>query len=449
MKILLVQSYLDKDTPLVFPLGLSYLCAYLSKHELEVLDLNLYEEPYKELRKRLTEFLPEAVCVSLRNIDNQNRISICYFYKEFQSTIKEIKRTTGDIPLIVGGAGFSMFAREIMERNQQIDFGIFQEGEESLPGLLDNFDKPQDINGIFYRKNGSVIFTGKKELPDIKNVLFPVRDVFDLSKYTMAKFPFGVQTKRGCFLDCTYCNYPFLSGNKVRLRHFDNVVDEIQELLEKYSIDNFIFTDSVFNAPIKHARQICEEIIRRKLKVKWAAYFDIRFAEEDFLVLAKNAGCQDFIFSPDAVSKCALQGLNKGISSVDINRTVGFFINNEQLQQSHASFGFFLNAPGETLVGLVQTLFFYLKLKCILRGRGGSGVSWIRIEPDTGILKIAVENGILKSGTDLLPDKEIDLKDLFYSQPPLCYIDSFLLATLRALIGTKKLIKKLLKKEGL
>ena len=126
-----------------------------------------------------------------------------------------------------------------------------------------------------------------------------------------------------------------------------------------------------------------------------------------------------------------------------------FFINNEQLQQSHASFGFFLNAPGETLVGLVQTLFFYLKLKCILRGRGGSGVSWIRIEPDTGILKIAVENGILKSGTDLLPDKEIDLKDLFYSQPPLCYIDSFLLATLRALIGTKKLIKKLLKKEGL
>ena len=445
MKILLIQSYLLRKSNTIFPLGLACLASCLKTHDVRILDLNLYEDPYAELQTQLAEFVPDVVGISLRNIDNQTRISLCYFYKEYQATIGKIKELAPLTPLVTGGAGYSMFAREIMERNPELDFGIYQEGEESFSELLDNMDDPQKVQGVFFRKNGKVVFSGHRKMPDITSLPVPRRDFAEISKYSISKFAFGIQTKRGCSLNCTYCNYPLLSGRKVRLRRPENVVDEIEELIDKYQINSFIFTDSVFNVPVHHAGKICEEIIRRKIKVRWAAYFDIRFADKDFLLLARCSGCQDFVFSPDAVSEGALKGLNKGICKTDIDRTIALFRTQKTLKTAHAKFNFFVNGPGETFFGFLLTLFFYLQTKFLLRGRGGSGIAWIRIEPDTDLYNIAVDNGILKSETDLLPDAENGLKDLFFSQPPLHHLDSFVIVLLKITVGAKKIVKKIIK----
>jgi radical SAM superfamily enzyme YgiQ (UPF0313 family) len=441
MKILLIQSYVGKGVPLVYPLGLSCLASCLPTHEIRILDLNLFKDPYERLQKDLTRFKLDVIGISLRNIDNQDRIDPCYFYEEFEATIRRIKQIVPNISLVTGGPGFSIFAHEIMERNPELDFGVYLEGEESLPELLDNMRNPQDIRGIFYRKNGKVVFTGPRRFPDVKDLPMPRRDLADMSRYSAEKFAVGLETKRGCFLKCSYCNYPFLSGNKVRLRPPADVVDEIQVLKEKYGIDSFMFTDSVFNVPIKRAREICQEIIRRELEVRWSAYFDIRFAEEEFLVLAKHAGCTDFLFSPDAISLGALKELNKGISKADIDRTIALYKHNKDLKRSRVVFFMFLNPPGETFLGFLQNLLFYMRVKFLLRGRGRSGRNWIRIEPNTGVYEMAIKNAMLKPETELLPYDVAGLKDLFYSQPPLNHLDFLILALLRTLRGVKKFVK--------
>src|SRR5271169_2238864 len=126
MKILLVQSYLKGNLQPVFPMGLACLAGCLTDHELRVLDLNLYEQPFNVLENTLADFKPDVIGISLRNIDNVIRLRLISFYEDYEYTVKKIKEISPNSALVAGGPGFSMFARDIMERNPDIDYGIFQ-----------------------------------------------------------------------------------------------------------------------------------------------------------------------------------------------------------------------------------------------------------------------------------------------------------------------------------
>lgn len=455
MKILLIQAPIKDNDFLVFPLGLAYLAGSLAHQEqsyiLQVLDLNLYPDYSAKLAHSIQAFEPEIIGLSLRNIDNQSRANFIYYYELFRQLIKEIKALS-PVPLVVGGAGFSMFAQEIMEQNPLIDYGIFQEGEESFPELLaclhtqglPDAETLRKVKGLYFQNQGEVVFTGPRAQPDLNTLPHPKREIFELEKYPKEKLAFGIQTKRGCFLNCTYCNYPFLSGSKVRLRPPADIVNEIEEM-QGLGINSFMFTDSVFNVPFEHARKICEELLSRNLGVTWGAYFDLRFADPDFLYLAKQAGCRDYVFSPDGISKQGLQGLNKGITRQDIDKTVRLFRLDERFTDRHVFFGFFLNPPKEKLRGLVLTLFYYLKLKVLLKGRGGAGVNWIRIEPYTKVFDLAKEKGQVKAHHDLLPKEIKDQDQIFFSQPPLHILDPLLLSLLKSLHQGKAFLKRIIK----
>jgi radical SAM superfamily enzyme YgiQ (UPF0313 family) len=246
MKVFLIQSYLghNKYFP-VYPLGLAYIstAAYQRGHEVQIFDPNTTANPYEELETRIINFSPDIIGVSLRNIDNQYRIAPFYYYKHFQYLLEKIRKTVPDTKIIVGGAGFSMFAEKIMERNPSIDFGIYLEGEESFPELLDNLGKPGSVRGIYIRTEKKVLFTGFRPLPDFKKLPIPKRDFFNITPYLNHIESLGIQTRRGCPLKCTYCNYPQLNGNVLRIRETKDVCDEIEYLVRQYHIKQFMFAD--------------------------------------------------------------------------------------------------------------------------------------------------------------------------------------------------------------
>ncbi len=271
MKVLLIQSHLGRIEPFppLYPLGLVYLANALSKHEVQIIDMNVWELTlaYENLKKKIINFNPDIAGVSIRNIDTTNRRDIFNFFKTVRPTARIIKETSPDSTLLVGGPGFSMFAEKIMSRIPEFDFGCHLEGEESIPELLDNLESPESVKGIYIRKNGGVQFTGNRELPDFGKLQIPRRDpeIIDNTPYIQFdKFPriynIGIQTKRGCVLKCAYCSYTFLSGNKLRLRYPVDVVDEIEYLIS-LGMNQFSFADNIFNIPKSHAEEICEEII--------------------------------------------------------------------------------------------------------------------------------------------------------------------------------------------
>lgn len=428
MRILFVQSYLGKNTRAIYPIGLVWVASCLTGHTVRILDLNRCDVPFDELTSALSEFQPDVVGVSLRNIDNHNRVNTSYFYEEFRRVVKQVKEVAPTVHLVAGGAAFSMYIREIMERDPAIDFGVFLEGEETLPELLANLDNPQSVKGIYYRKNGQVLFSGARKLPDFERIPRPKRELADMSGYPLKRLSIGVQSKRGCPLDCSHCNYPFLSGKEVRVRPPKDVVDEIEAMVKEHGANEFMFVDPVFNVPKEHAEAICRELIRREIKVQWGAYLHIRNADEAFLVLAREAGCKDYMFSPDAAAVGALAALKKGITRKDIARTVRYFKQNPKLKDAFVYLGFFVSAPGENFIGLLKMLMFWTQLRWTLRGRGRPFVHWIRIEPETDVHRIALEKGVLKPDTKLLPDTAADLNKVFYRQPSLKHLDFLLVA---------------------
>ena len=427
MKVLLIQSHLGriKSFPPLFPIGICYIATALQgKHKVKILDLNLRELPqaYEELEKEIVAFAPDVAGISIRDIDTTSRADIFFNFKTIRPTAQLIKKANSNVKLLAGGAGFSIFAQKIMERIPEFDYGVFLEGEESVSELLENLGSPEKVKGIFYRKNGTVTFTGLREFPDFSKVPIPVREpnLIDINQYIgPMENNIGIQSKRGCMLNCIYCGYPFLSGRRLRLRMPQSVADEIEYLM-KLGVRKFTFVDNIFNIPPAHAKGICEEIIKRGLDIEWSAWFEIKNATKELILLAKKAGCKHFGFSPDGSTNKALSVLKKDITEEDIGKNLEIIKKTDGIR---AGYNFFLTLPNTGLRDMIKTLILYFKIPIFLFGRGSVYISWVRIEPHTEIHKIAIEEGSISKDTDLLPAEQSELPKLFYTNPSYRYFE--------------------------
>ena len=420
MKILFVQSYLGGKEPPVFPLGISCLAAQLSGHDISVFDTNISGRPFEELKERIKDFSPEVICISLRNIDSTNKRKVVFYYEYLKETIELIKRSSG-AKIIIGGSGFSMFAREIMEDEPGIDYGVYLEGEGIIADLLDHLFNPEKIKGIFYRKEGEVIFTGPAEQVVMNNARLPERHLFRVDEYKKIPEAIGIETKRGCALKCVYCIYGFLNGNKYRLRDPKRIADEIEMLAKEYGVNRFTFVDSVFNIPRKHAAEICQEIIGRGIKTEWSAWFSESGLNKDIVMLAIKAGCRKFILSPDGFTDRALRALEKNITQKDILTSYHIF---KDFKEIEVSYNFFKNPPGQTFLGFLYLIFFFVAAKMQMGRRVHFEFNSMRIEPHTKLYKVALEEGFVKKGESLLFPK-------YYTSPGTWYIEKIFNLLLR------------------
>lgn len=447
MKILLVQSFLGGFRPVVYPLGLAYLTAALPGHEVHILDLNVVDEPYRELPRRIADLAPDLIGISLRNIDSQNRLDFGYFYRDyFQRELKIIGQAAPKTPLVAGGAGFSLFPREIMAENPELDYGVYLDGEETFPELLASLDQPQRVPGVYYRQDGEVRFSGARPLVDFPRLPPPDHRLLREHAYTPVQ-GVGIQTTRGCPYNCVYCVYPKLGGRALRSRPAAGVVEEIEELLNEYGQDNFFFADSAFGADLQQGREICRLILEKGLRVRWGAYFDLEYADEGFFHLCRQAGCTAFYFSPDGYSAEALKALGKGVTPQVVEKNLRLFLNDPALAEATVIYTVFLNSPGETLLGLGRTLLLwartYPRLK--LKRRGDMALCWIRIEPETRLHQLAIKQGDLEPGQSLLPAGG-DYARVFYRHPRLRVMEGLLLGGMRGLGWLKDLLKRLVGK---
>lgn len=442
MKVLLVQSSVGPNKEIAFPLGLAYLAATLPDHTVRMLDLNTTSSPDAALRGTIEDFQPDVIGLSFRNTDDQNREQFTYYYRDyFKAEVQIIKQSAPQSYLVVGGSAFSLFPEEIMENNPLIDFGVYLEGEETFPALLANLDTPWSIKGIYYREKGTVHFTGSAKLPDFKSLPFPRRDLVDLTRYAPLQ-SIGIQTTRGCCHKCSYCVYPHLNGATIRRRTPASVVDEIESLVRSHNTSQFIFADSSFGIAREEARGICNEIIDRGLRVQWGAYFDMQ-SDEAFLNLAKKAGCTFFVFSPDGYSDTALRSLGKNLTTQAVRKHLEMMLHHPDFKDADILYCFMLNPPGETLAGLLRTLWFTLWVRLIIKigahRRFRVTLSWIRLEPHTDIYRSSCQQGDIRAEQELLPEDPKDINKLFYRHPRLYLADELFLA----LKQLKHLLKKL------
>ena len=296
-----------------------------------------------ELRNSITNFKPKTIGISIRNIDNTSYPDTIFYLPKIKKIIGYIKSIT-DVKIIIGGSGFSIMPYEILNY-LDIDIGVVGSGEKTICEVLNCIEYNEDcegITGVVNKKNCQIRFDFSNA-NKLLNMYMPNRDSIDYKRYCIEGSVFNLQTERGCAFNCIYCTYPKIEGSRIFLRDPDLIVEELELIQKKYGGEYFCFTDSVFNYPINHAYRICEKIIKNKLKIKWSAYINPKFLNEDIVKLFKKSGCRNIEIGIDSASDKIIESLGKNFGKNDIVKSIA--LSNKYMLKSGASI--LLGGPGE------------------------------------------------------------------------------------------------------
>ncbi|MBA4372601.1 MAG: B12 lower ligand biosynthesis radical SAM protein BzaD [Thermodesulfovibrio sp.] len=407
MRILLIQSLSVEgmSAEKVYPIGLVSLAGLITRPENEValIDLNIHPDPFRALREKLVEFNPDVAGISLRNIDPLgNKASS--LIPPFVAVVRMVATICPRTRIIAGGTGFSLFPERLMLELPEISYGIIGEAEESFPALIASLDNPPSLKGLCRRKGDGIIITPPSREYDMAHYEAPDRTLLDPAQYLDINTyvpAIGIETKRGCPYKCAYCVYPKLQGTKLRCRLPHSVVDEMESLHKEYGIKSFHFTDPVVNIPGGHLEDICREILRRKLLIRWDGFMRENLLTGKNVSLYVKAGCECFSFSPDGYCGEALEMLGKGMGEEDILKAARLVSKTDVITVYH----FMVNVPGETKETAEKGIKLFDRLydlHAAKRNLGTIVLNNIRIHPGTRIEEIARRDGVIGPNTDLL-----------------------------------------------
>jgi radical SAM superfamily enzyme YgiQ (UPF0313 family) len=390
MDILLVSANREKSPYPVFPLGLAYLAGPLAAagHRLRAVDLCFADDPESLIKETLSSFPPDAVVVSIRNLDNVTWPG-SRFYLDGVREIVDL--CLGSAPVILGGSGYSLMPRELLD-HLGAEYGILGEGEAVLPRLLKRLERgesPEGLPGVLVR--GSDHFLPPEPLQAAAR---PDRSLFQVERYNREGGMANLQTKRGCPFSCIYCTYPILEGTRLRLREVDDIVAEIRDLVERSGTGYLYFVDDIFNYPMEFAERLCRAIIAAGLKVNWSAFINPGFITPDLVRVMVAAGCDAVEFGSDSGSPVMLGNLGKSFGVEEI-RDASVFCRDSGVDFAHY---ILFGGPGETR----ETVLESFALMDEVEPTAVIGMTGIRIYPGTPLYRRAIEDGVIARETPLL-----------------------------------------------
>lgn len=393
MKVLLISANTERINITPLPLGLNCVAAAVRGvgHDVRMIDLMAEGDNRLVIGKTVEHFQPDVIGVSVRNIDDQNMERPRFLLDEVKKVVNECRRLSA-ATIILGGAGYSIFPERALEY-LGADMGIQGEGEAAFPTLLDRLQKKSDLRGtpgLYLRRRG---LQGKRKF--VRNLdKFPLPDLPAPPRSTPAEeFWLPLQTSRGCPMNCSYCSTPTIEGRIIRKKSPEMAVEEISRHVEA-GFRHFYFVDNVFNLPLSHARALCGKIIERGLKTSWRCILYPGKMEGDLADLMARAGCVEASLGFESGCERILRGMNKRFDLSAIRRS------SAMLSRSGIKvMGFLLlGGPGETKASVEESFAFAdsLQLDAVKVTVG------IRIYPYTQLAKIAVQDGLVSPGDDLL-----------------------------------------------
>ncbi len=400
MKVLLISENRNTTHVSPFPLGLAFVVGALRRagHEVNVLDFMFLEEWKEKLRTALDVLRPDAIGLSIRNIDNQDMHNPVFFLSSHLDIVATIRRYS-NAPIVLGGAGFNIHPAGCL-RYLGADLGIYGEGEEAFPLLLDALQggEFEEVPGAVWKKNDHIIVNRPQYLSGPDRWASPAYGDFDVTAYHEAQGELPgcitIQNKRGCHMKCIYCSTPSLEGTHCRFRDVHQSVSEMASLNSEKSIRRFYVVDNVFNFPVSHAKQFCREIIARGLKVSWQAIVNPAFGDEELFELMAKAGCRFISLGNESGHELILKNLRKGFTLDNVRKAARLARENSI---RYACF-LLLGGPGETRDTVMQSVKFVEELSPdLVTLKAG-----IRIYPGTQLETLARNEGMIGSDQDLL-----------------------------------------------
>lgn len=212
--------------------------------------------------------------------------------------IAQLVKQKSDAIVVMGGLHASLNYTEAVKF---CDYVLLGEGEESIIQFINSVSTGQtlDFEGLAYRENEEVIFTGHRKPPENIDII-PDRNLLyrfkKMSSYNTI-WP-QVHASRGCPYNCDYCTVVRHFGRKVRMRSPENIVEDMRSNIEFHKGKFFPrltrvlwLTDDNFFTDRDWVIAVLKEIIKSKIKYKLTvqARYEVGF-DDEILDLMKQAG---------------------------------------------------------------------------------------------------------------------------------------------------------------
>jgi radical SAM superfamily enzyme YgiQ (UPF0313 family) len=400
MKVLFVSTNRFREFLMPMPLGLASIIAQIdeSRHQIEVLDLMFSEEVEAEVKSTLSDFGPDVIAISIRNIDDQCHLDTRYFLPEAKEIV-DLCRSNSAATIVIGGSAFTVSPIAIFGYLEP-DFGVAGEGELVFAELLNRIEAKRDwsdLPGLVWRGSDGIEMNPLALIEDLDSLRIPRRDLFDNQRYATMGGLGNIVIKQGCSFDCLYCDSPHVMGRRWRMKSPEKVVAELESMERDLGIEAAFFTDAIFNIPLDHAKEVCRAIIRRGLGIKWVCSVNPAFADRELFELMREAGCTVISLGCDTASDKMLRVLRKGYTRETILKSAMML---EEMEINYALW-FLIGAPGENRETVEETVRFVKERNPFMVGFHVG----VRLMPNTDLFDIAVEEGVISADDPLMEPK--------------------------------------------
>lgn len=377
MKVLLVYpQYVYHDTfdsrsP---SLSLLYLAARLEKdgHEVRIFDAS--NGPVTPVKNGFLYGMSNDAVLRMFQNERYDLVGItCSFASRWpfvQGLAGLFKNLWKDVPVVIGGL-FPTYEWEYCFKNSKdIDIIVFGEGEETLAGITRGLDGGASIteacegaDGLAWRDVDGIRKNEKTQyIENLDSLPFPawhllnLKELFRFQKnfYNLRPPFFTVLSSRSCPYGCSFCNMYVTHGKRWRPRSIENFVDELEFLRDKHNVSQFFFADDNFSFNLERAKNICKEIIRRDLRIKYNTGngLNIKKVDKELFELMKASGCGSIALAIESGSERIRNGVyRKNVPTDKIYDAVKWCD-----EVGLPAIGFFMvGAPGENHESVEET----------------------------------------------------------------------------------------------
>jgi len=355
------------------PLGLMCLAAYLREHgkKVDIFDAfqgkgNVLDEGQfywsglsrEEIKNKLLALKPSIVGIT------------CMFTmhsKGAHDVAKIVKKTLPKALVVFGGSHPSALPDWVLQ-DTNVDIVVIGEGEVTLMEIVEKYERGEDIfsiPGTAVRRNGHFFMNPERPfIEDLDSLPLPARDMVDINiylyepyrtKFAMKPPRLNIMTTRGCTGRCVFCSIHSIWRHTCRGFSAKRTVDEIEILVKEYGAREIAFIDDDILFSKKRMKEICIEIINRKLNIKWCTPNGVAIwkLDEEILDLMKASGLYKITFGIDTASKETQKFIHKTHINLDKAMKIIEYCNKIGMW-THASF--IIGFPYETKRDIEMTI---------------------------------------------------------------------------------------------